>query len=665
MARSSQVGAVRDVTSSVGRVETIGSTDRGTMCCPRNTATQLGRVPGSRPELLDEAAELRRRDADAYVRRARASMARHCEAMVGFQRAGAEVFDYGNNLRGEAQLGGCADAFSYPGFVPAYLRPLFCEGKGPFRWVALSGDSADIAATDQAVAAAFRDDDALQRWLALARDRIEFQRLPARICWLGYGERAEAGARFNDLVASGAVTAPIVIGRDHLDSGSVASPYRETEAMADGSDAIADWPILNAMLNVASGAAWVAVHHGGGVGMGKSIHAGAQVVGDGTADAAERLDRVLLHRVAGFGVFLAIMFLVFQSLFTWADPAIGERPPRLREAGPAGQQHRARRLPPSRHRSPRGASSLRRTGRPRSAGPIVMADLGRARVLARPVVAGVIRAVGVRPAVELRTGEDVVLVRLVADALDRLPLLGQGRRAGQGVAHPREIQRVAVQVLEITGDGLAAGVEPRSLADSIAGADRVRALRAQVGPPGAVSRAGRGGHRVPGGGRPDARLLEQVLAVDQRAGARVPGLAPDLAVERRGVDEAGDVLAGGGLVDLGERALVSELRRPRRPHLGDVGHLPAADRGHELIVRVGPGHELHVDVDALALFLEGRGGGVDDGLHPLAAGLHDPHRPGVAAAGVMGEERRAPPDQPRQPAAPSQPRSTTAPPESW
>jgi urocanate hydratase len=244
---------------------------------------------------LVEAAELRRKDPDGYVKRARASMARHCQAMVGFAGAGAEVFDYGNNLRGEAQLGGFADAFSYPGFVPAYLRPLFCEGKGPFRWVALSGDPADIAATDRAVAEAFGDDDALQRWLTLARDRVAFQGLPARICWLGYGERAEAGARFNDLVARGQVRAPIVIGRDHLDSGSVASPYRETEAMADGSDAIADWPILNALLNVASGAAWVAVHHGGGVGMGKSIHAGAQVVADGSADAAERLDRVLTN----------------------------------------------------------------------------------------------------------------------------------------------------------------------------------------------------------------------------------------------------------------------------------------------------------------------------------------------------------------------------------
>jgi len=244
---------------------------------------------------LDEAAELRGKDPAAYVRRARASMARHCEAMVGFAAAGAEVFDYGNNLRGEAREGGFADAFAYPGFVPAYLRPLFCEGKGPFRWVALSGDPADIAATDRAISRAFPDDAPLQRWLELARDRVAFQGLPARICWLGYGERAEAGARFNDLVASGEVRAPIVIGRDHLDSGSVASPYRETEAMADGSDAIADWPILNALLNVASGAAWVAVHHGGGVGMGKSIHAGAQVVADGTEDAARRLDRVLTN----------------------------------------------------------------------------------------------------------------------------------------------------------------------------------------------------------------------------------------------------------------------------------------------------------------------------------------------------------------------------------
>ena len=244
---------------------------------------------------LDEAAELRTAKPHEYVERARESMARHCAAMVGFQRAGAEVFDYGNNLRGEARLGGFEDAFAYPGFVPAYIRPLFCEGVGPFRWVALSGDPADIAATDAAVAAAFPDNAPLQRWLRMAQERVAFQGLPARICWLGYGDRAEAGARFNDLVASGAVKEPIVIGRDHLDSGSVASPYRETESMLDGSDAIADWPILNALLNVASGAAWVAVHHGGGVGMGKSIHAGAQVVADGTADAAQRLDRVLTN----------------------------------------------------------------------------------------------------------------------------------------------------------------------------------------------------------------------------------------------------------------------------------------------------------------------------------------------------------------------------------
>jgi urocanate hydratase len=244
---------------------------------------------------LEEAARLRNKDRDRYVEEARASMARHCEAMVGFQRAGAEVFDYGNNLRGEAKAGGFADAFSYPGFVPAYIRPLFCEGMGPFRWVALSGDPADIAATDQAIVELFPENRALNRWLELAEERVAFQGLPSRICWLGYGERDRAGLAFNELVRKGAVSAPIVIGRDHLDSGSVASPYRETEGMADGSDAVADWPILNALLNTASGAAWVAVHHGGGVGIGKSIHAGAQVVADGTDDGAERLERVLTN----------------------------------------------------------------------------------------------------------------------------------------------------------------------------------------------------------------------------------------------------------------------------------------------------------------------------------------------------------------------------------
>ncbi|MEE8331900.1 MAG: urocanate hydratase [Acidimicrobiia bacterium] len=244
---------------------------------------------------LSEAAELRRDDPSGYIKEARESMATQCEAMVGFQQAGAEVFDYGNNLRGEAKEGGYADAFAYPGFVPAYIRDLFCEGKGPFRWVALSGDPADIAATDRAIAELFPDDEALHRWLSMAKEKVQFQGLPARICWLGYGERDKAGEAFNELVRIGDVSAPIVIGRDHLDSGSVASPYRETESMLDGSDAVADWPILNALLNTASGAAWVAVHHGGGVGMGKSIHSGAQVVADGTKDGADRVRRVLTN----------------------------------------------------------------------------------------------------------------------------------------------------------------------------------------------------------------------------------------------------------------------------------------------------------------------------------------------------------------------------------
>ncbi|MDJ0498144.1 MAG: urocanate hydratase [Acidimicrobiia bacterium] len=244
---------------------------------------------------IGDASELRTADPPAYIKAARESMAVHCEAMVGFQRGGAEVFDYGNNLRGEAKTGGFADAFAYPGFVPAYIRPLFCEGMGPFRWVALSGDAADIAATDAAVAQLFPENRALGRWLEMAAERVQFQGLPARICWLGYGERHQAGLAFNDLVAAGKISAPIVIGRDHLDSGSVASPYRETEAMLDGSDAVADWPILNALLNTASGAAWVAVHHGGGVGIGKSIHAGAQVVADGTEEGALRLARVLTN----------------------------------------------------------------------------------------------------------------------------------------------------------------------------------------------------------------------------------------------------------------------------------------------------------------------------------------------------------------------------------
>lgn len=248
-------------------------------------------VPNDLPP--DAVERLRDEQPEELVRRARLAMAAHCEAMVGFRDRGAEVFDYGNSLRTEALLGGFERAFEYPGFIPAYIRPLFCEGKGPFRWVALSGDPADIAATDLAVLETFPEDESLVRWIRLARDRVEFQGLPARICWLGYGERARLGLRFNEMVRDGEVSAPIVIGRDHLDSGSVASPYRETESMADGSDAIADWPLLNALLNTASGASWVSLHHGGGVGIGRSIHAGMVCVADGSDLAAEKLERVL------------------------------------------------------------------------------------------------------------------------------------------------------------------------------------------------------------------------------------------------------------------------------------------------------------------------------------------------------------------------------------
>ncbi len=252
-------------------------------------------LTGYVPQGLDvaEAAELRSRDPGEYLRRARGSIVAHVEGMLQFVRSGCYVFDYGNNLRGEAHEAGVADAFSYPGFVPAYIRPLFCRGIGPFRWAVLSGEPADIAEIDRELGGLFPDDLLLQRWLELAPGRVSFQGLPARICWLGYGDRARAGLAINDLVRSGAVSAPVVIGRDHLDSGSVASPYRETEAMRDGSDAIADWPILNALLNVAAGATWVSVHHGGGVGIGNSIHAGMVVVADGSDAAAERLERVL------------------------------------------------------------------------------------------------------------------------------------------------------------------------------------------------------------------------------------------------------------------------------------------------------------------------------------------------------------------------------------
>jgi urocanate hydratase len=238
---------------------------------------------------------------EEFTDRARTSMARHVEAMVGFLDAGAEVFDYGNSIRDEARQGGFARAFAFPGFVPAYIRPLFCEGKGPFRWAALSGDPADIAATDRAVLDLFPDNDRLQRWIRAAQEKVAFQGLPARICWLGQGERDVAGLRFNEMVASGELSAPVVIGRDHLDTGSVASPYRETEGMADGSDAIADWPLLNALVNTASGASWVSIHHGGGVGIGRSLHAGQVSVADGTPLAAQKLARVLTND-PGMGV---------------------------------------------------------------------------------------------------------------------------------------------------------------------------------------------------------------------------------------------------------------------------------------------------------------------------------------------------------------------------
>jgi urocanate hydratase len=250
---------------------------------------------------LDDAAELRESDPQRYIELSRASMAGHCAAMVEFQERGCEVFDYGNSLRAEARTGGFDQAFAYPGFVEAYVRPLFCTGTGPFRWAALSGDPGDIAATDAAVGELFPENQHLQRWLQLARTRIAYQGLPARICWLGYGERDKAGLAFNELVRRGEVKGPIVIGRDHLDSGSVASPYRETEAMRDGSDAIADWPILNALLNTASGASWVSYHHGGGVGIGYSLHAGVVIVADGTDEAAEKLARVLTND-PGMGV---------------------------------------------------------------------------------------------------------------------------------------------------------------------------------------------------------------------------------------------------------------------------------------------------------------------------------------------------------------------------
>jgi urocanate hydratase len=268
-------------------------------------------------------AEYARTKPDEFTARARSSMAAHVDAMVGFKDAGAEVFDYGNSIRDEARLGGCARAFEIEGFVPLYIRPLFCEGKGPFRWAALSGDPRDIGVTDAAVLELFPGNDHLHRWIRAAQDRVAFQGLPARICWLGYGERDRAGIRFNDLVASGRISAPIVIGRDHLDCGSVASPYRETEAMADGSDAIADWPLLNALVNTASGATWVSIHHGGGVGIGRSIHAGQVTVADGTDLAGAKIERVLRNDPA-MGVIRHV-----DAGYPLAEKVAGERDVRI------------------------------------------------------------------------------------------------------------------------------------------------------------------------------------------------------------------------------------------------------------------------------------------------------------------------------------------------
>ncbi|MFF7869281.1 urocanate hydratase [Streptomyces qaidamensis] len=268
---------------------------------------------------FEDMADAAAKDPAGFTTRARESMARHVEAMVGFMDAGAEVFDYGNSIRGEAQLAGYDRAFAFPGFVPAYIRPLFCEGKGPFRWAALSGEASDIAKTDQAILDLFPENESLARWIKMAGERVHFQGLPARICWLGYGERDKAGERFNDMVASGELAAPVVIGRDHLDCGSVASPYRETEAMLDGSDAIADWPLLNAMVNVASGASWVSIHHGGGVGMGRSIHAGQVTVADGTPLAGEKIRRVLTND-PGMGVIRHV-----DAGYDIAESVAGER----------------------------------------------------------------------------------------------------------------------------------------------------------------------------------------------------------------------------------------------------------------------------------------------------------------------------------------------------
>jgi urocanate hydratase len=280
---------------------------------------------------FEDMAALRAEDPAGFTTRARESMAAHVEAMVGFLDAGAEVFDYGNSIRGEAELAGYQRAFAFPGFVPAYIRPLFCEGKGPFRWAALSGDPADIAATDAAILEEFPGNESLARWIRLAGQKVHFQGLPARICWLGYGERHRAGLRFNELVARGEVSAPIVLGRDHLDCGSVASPYRETEDMADGSDAIADWPILNALVNTASGATWVSVHHGGGVGIGRSIHAGQVCVADGTPLAAQKLERVLTND-PGMGVIRHV-----DAGYEEAAAVASERGVRVPMAEPAGQ----------------------------------------------------------------------------------------------------------------------------------------------------------------------------------------------------------------------------------------------------------------------------------------------------------------------------------------
>ena len=573
------------------------STSTSSPTRPRRTI----RSPATCPAGLDveEAAALRARDPDEYLRRARESIARHVEGMLEYVRPGSYVFDYGNNLRGEAHEAGVEDAFTYPGFVPAYIRPLFCRGIGPFRWAALSGDPADIAAIDGRCCELFPDDALLQRWLELAPERVAFQGLPARICWLGYGDRARAGLAINELVRSGEVTAPVVIGRDHLDSGSVASPYRETEAMRDGSDAIADWPILNALLNVAAGATWVSVHHGGGVGIGNSIHAGMVVVADGTDDAAERLERVLTtdpgtgvmrHADAGYDEALdgrrGARARPADAALARREPAAGgcssatsrsSRPPAGRAAPLRGRGARRGRGRRGRVRALRGRRGSRRSGRMRDLGALDgdVEELDGARALRDPGPRRLPHARVLRAATASRSSRCAPAARPTRSCTR--PAAGSSRPSARRARPARTGSRAAVERHR--------GLDAARRHDDVRGEVGLRARprdRARVA---ARDRARPAASR-PGSAR--TRCRRSSTTPTRTSTSRSPRCCP----RRRELAEAADVFLERGAFDAAQarryleacrdgRARAAPARRP--VHRG--GRDPARDRARRALGR--------------------------------------------------------------------------------